>query len=294
MTIDPTELSPQRAQALFDLLSHHETYFECTRFNLPDGIDEYGPPFDPKESGPSTSPILQTLIYRFVLTLPGLRDVSSKFWQNIQQLMKKLAAANLSESYDHGGLGLRRSLATGSAALLEYPARGCFGGLKEDLSNANRTDYDYNDPDDITQAWSDFLQEVVYSDMIDELFEVVAVTENLSEHKPMVQAAHEYILVKLVVMNLTDYFALTSASLASVLHYVFVKAPDASYAQNLVSSILRLLPWGVLRQSLRIGNAASMINAVTRLFLTKLSLTSFTNWVGLSNNPDDGMNLLQQ
>jgi hypothetical protein len=73
-----------------------------------------------------------------------------------------------------------------------------------------------------------------------------------------------------------------------------VKAPDASYAQNLVSSILRLMPWGLLRQSLRIGNAASMINAVTKLFLTKLSLTSFTNWVGLSNNPDDGMNLLQQ
>ena len=37
-----------------------------------------------------------------------------------------------------------------------------------------------------------------------------------------------------------------------------------------------------------------MINAVTRLFLTKLSLTSFTNWVGLSNSQDDGMNLLQQ
>jgi len=31
-----------------------------------------------------------------------------------------------------------------------------------------------------------------------------------------------------------------------------------------------------------------------RLFLAKLSLTSFTNWIGLSNNPDDGQNLLQQ
>jgi len=37
-----------------------------------------------------------------------------------------------------------------------------------------------------------------------------------------------------------------------------------------------------------------MINAVTKLFLTKLSIASFTNWVGLSNNPDDGMNLMQQ
>jgi hypothetical protein len=204
MTKAPTGLSPQRAHALFDLLTHHETYFECTRFNSPDAIDDYGPPFDSKDSGPSTSPILQTLNYRFVLTLPGFRNVSAKFWQNIQQLMKKLAAANLSESYDHGGLGLRRSLATGCAALLEYPARGCFGGLKKDLSNANRTDYDYNDPDDISEAWSDFLQQVVYADTIDRLFEAVAATDSLSEHEPMVQAAHEYILVKFVVMDLCN------------------------------------------------------------------------------------------
>jgi Domain of unknown function in PX-proteins (DUF3818) len=87
---------------------------------------------------------------------------------------------------------------------------------------------------------------------------------------------------------------LTNYSVASVLHNTFVEGPDSAYLQSLVSNILKLIPWTILRQSLRIGNAASMINAVTKLFLTKLSLTSFTNWVGLSNNPDDGMNLLQQ
>jgi hypothetical protein len=61
-----------------------------------------------------------------------------------------------------------------------------------------------------------------------------------------------------------------------------------------MSNLLKLVPWTMLKQSLRIGNAATMINAVTRLFLTKLSLTSITNWFGLSNNPDDGMNLMQQ
>jgi hypothetical protein len=54
------------------------------------------------------------------------------------------------------------------------------------------------------------------------------------------------------------------------------------------------MPWTMMRQSLKIGNAASMINAITKLFLTKLSIASLTNWVGLTNNPDDGMNLMQQ
>jgi len=279
MTDKTAELSPQQGQALFDLLSHHETYFsECVKFDKAEAIDGYGPPFDPKDSAPSTSPVLQTLIYRFVVPLPGLRNVSQSFWENVRQLMKKFASANLSESYDHGGLGLRRSLATGASALLEYPGRGVFGGLPQVDSSGEERTYDVGDADDTKDAWNDFLQEVVYSDIIDRLFEKVAETDELTDHEPMVQAAHEYILI----------------SAASVLHYVFIEAPDAVYAQMLLNNILKLVPWTVLRQSLRIGNAASMINAVTRLFLTKLSVTSITNWLGLSNNPDDGMNLLQQ
>jgi len=87
---------------------------------------------------------------------------------------------------------------------------------------------------------------------------------------------------------------LTRNSLASVLHYIYVESPDAKYTQKLTVNILHLVPWAMLRQSLRIGNAATMINAVTKLFLTKLSLTSITNWMGWSNNPDDGMNMMQQ
>jgi DNA integrity scanning protein DisA with diadenylate cyclase activity len=83
-------------------------------------------------------------------------------------------------------------------------------------------------------------------------------------------------------------------SISSVLHYFFVEGPNATYVQNLVSKILRLVPWVLLRQSLRIGNVASMINAVMALFLTKLSITSFTNWMGISNAQDEGMNMLQQ
>lgn len=42
------------------------------------------------------------------------------------------------------------------------------------------------------------------------------------------------------------------------------------------------------------GNAATMLNGMVRLLLTKLSVTSLTNWVGLTQAPADGMNLLQR
>jgi hypothetical protein len=37
-----------------------------------------------------------------------------------------------------------------------------------------------------------------------------------------------------------------------------------------------------------------MINGMVRLVLAKLSVTAMTNWIGLTNNSNDGMNLLQQ
>jgi hypothetical protein len=50
----------------------------------------------------------------------------------------------------------------------------------------------------------------------------------------------------------------------------------------------------MVKQTLRVGNAATMISGMMRLLLAKLSVTSITNWVGLTQNADDGMNLLQR
>lgn len=50
----------------------------------------------------------------------------------------------------------------------------------------------------------------------------------------------------------------------------------------------------MIKQTLRIGNAATMINGMVRIFLAKISITGMTNWVGLTANEDDGMNLLQR
>jgi hypothetical protein len=50
----------------------------------------------------------------------------------------------------------------------------------------------------------------------------------------------------------------------------------------------------MIKQTLRVSNAATMINGMMKLLLAKLSLTSVTNWVGITQNPDDGLNLLQR
>lgn len=84
------------------------------------------------------------------------------------------------------------------------------------------------------------------------------------------------------------------ASLASFLHHIFVMSPDGQYLLHLLENIHRLIPYMMMRQTLRVGNAATMINGMVRLVLAKLSVTGVTNWLGLTNNPNDGMNLMQQ
>lgn len=71
-------------------------------------------------------------------------------------------------------------------------------------------------------------------------------------------------------------------------------SPDGQYLARLVENIHRLIPYYMVKQTLRVGNAASMINAMVKLVLAKLSVTAMTNWIGLTNNANDGMNLLQQ
>ena len=73
-----------------------------------------------------------------------------------------------------------------------------------------------------------------------------------------------------------------------------VHSPDAPYLARILENVHKLVPYMALRQALRIGNAATMINAVVMIVLAKISVTSLTNWMGISNSVDEGMNLLQQ
>jgi hypothetical protein len=83
-------------------------------------------------------------------------------------------------------------------------------------------------------------------------------------------------------------------SAASFFHHVFIMSPDGQYLVRVLENAHKLIPYMVIKQTLRVGNAATMINGMVRLVLAKLSVTAMTNWIGLTNNSNDGMNLLQQ
>jgi hypothetical protein len=187
-------LSGAQSDALLDVLIHHETYQEIEDFKSPGTILNYGPPFQ-NDTNSSQAPVLQALLSKFVLKLPGLRDVSAEFWKGrVEKLIQELAEAELSESYDKGVLGIRKTLATAISALIEYPARGILSFPKQPVDRSRA--YDVANPDDVLQAWKDCVQDLVYGDLIDRLVAKVAETDDLTKHESLVQAFHEFIVVK--------------------------------------------------------------------------------------------------
>lgn len=78
------------------------------------------------------------------------------------------------------------------------------------------------------------------------------------------------------------------------MHYTLVLSPEGPTLLHMIESVHRLIPYMVVRQTLKIGNVATMISAMMRVILAKASLASVTNWVGLSSGADEGQNLLQQ
>jgi hypothetical protein len=271
------ELTPERAHALFDILSHHEAYQELRDLRIPGAIAHSGAPF--KTSGEVNQwPLLFSLFSKFVVPLPGLRDVSTDFYQaKCQEIVEEFARADLSESYEAGYIGIRKTLATAAAALAEGPSRGYFGGFPKKELNRDDGKYDTTKPEDIVTAFDDFLQRLVYDDLIDEIFAKAAETEKLEEHDPLVQAAHEYILV----------------ILASFLHYIFVVSPEGQTMLIMMKRANALIPYTAIRQTLKIGNAATMINGMIRIVLTKMTINSVTSFLGITNSSDAGWNLLQ-
>ncbi|SMR53916.1 unnamed protein product [Zymoseptoria tritici ST99CH_1A5] len=273
---DSSGLTAEQSDALLDVLTHHETYQEIEDFKTPGAIFNYGPPFQ-DDLNSSQAPILQALLSKFVLKLPGLRDVPAEFWKGrIEKLIQELAEAELSESYDKGVLGIRKTLATAISALIEYPARGILSFPKQPIDRSRK--YDVANADDVLQAWKDCVQDLVYGDLIDRLVQRVAETDDLTKHETLVQAFHEFILV----------------NLASIMHYTLVLSPEGASIVRMIENVHNLLPYTIMRQTLKIGNVATMLSGLVRVVLAKASMASVTNWMGLSSGADEGMNLLQQ
>lgn len=82
--------------------------------------------------------------------------------------------------------------------------------------------------------------------------------------------------------------------MASFMHYILILSPKGQYLLKLVENVHKLIPYVIVRQTLKIGNVASMINAMVKVGLAKMSVASLTNWMGLTQTEDEGMNLLQQ
>ena len=269
-------LNPRQANALFDILTHHETYAEIQALKDPNIVSSFEVPGESNKPGSSASPLLQILLHRFIYVLPGLKDVSPDFWTNIKNLVVALAEGNLSESYDKGSIGIRKTLSTATASIVEYVSRGCLGGYPKHAGQKERQ-YNNSDPDDVVGAWDEFLQQVIYNDMLDRMFAKASETDKLSDHEPLVQAAHEYAIT----------------ILGSFLHYIIVISPRGQSILPLLTKAHNLAPYFMIRQTLKIGNAASMLNGMVKLILAKMNMSTVTSWFG-GQPSDSGMNLMQQ
>ncbi|OLN88283.1 hypothetical protein CCHL11_00266 [Colletotrichum chlorophyti] len=287
MASSTSPLDAEQTSALLNILTHFETYHEIEEFKKPETIANYGFPFTTTaKSGEaatyaaqSSAPLLQSLFTKFVLTLPGVSSISPEFWNvRVQGLLQKLAEVELSESYEKGNLGTRKTLATASSTVIEAVARANIGGGPYSNPATRPTEYDLKDAGDLTRAWDDAMHDLVYGDLCDVLLDYLAETEDFESHSPMARAAVEYIIVHL----------------ATLCHQILVVSPEGPYLVKLMESVHKMVPYGMVRQTLRIGNAATMIAGMMKIFLAKLGVGSISNWFGLTSNAADGMNLMQR
>jgi hypothetical protein len=191
-------LTSAQTHALFDILIHHQLYSEIEAFKYPSTIDQYGYPFKKAEGTQSTSPLLQNILNKFALTNPALKKLERSFWQDkIGVLVAKLGEAELSESYDKGAIGSRKALATAASSIAEYVARGMLGGYPVSKgSDGQKKDYDTSKPEDVQRGFDDLMHGLIYDDLLDQMFSKIKETGKLEDHLPVVQAAHEYMLLK--------------------------------------------------------------------------------------------------
>ena len=70
-------------------------------------------------------------------------------------------------------------------------------------------------------------------------------------------------------------------------------SPKGPALLSLLDNVHKLVPYTIIRQTLKIGNAATMISGMVKIVLAKTSVGAMTNWLGVSQGADEGMNLLQ-
>jgi hypothetical protein len=204
------KLTPDQLHSLFDILTHYETYREVEEFKLPTTVANYGHPFvtngddgagggeEPAPAEKSGSPILQLLLRQFVLTLPGIAKLDADFWRvRVQGMLTTLAKAHLSESYDKGALGTRKTLATAASAIIEAVARGVLGGYpgrsRPTATAAGKTD---QDAQRLVQAWEHTIRNLIKGDLVDGVFSWLEKSDDLEAHSEDVKGAIDYCIIQ--------------------------------------------------------------------------------------------------
>ncbi|KAK2025694.1 hypothetical protein LX32DRAFT_596163 [Colletotrichum zoysiae] len=283
-------LSAEQIKALFNILTHFETYHEIEKFKRPETIANYGYPFTqtcsaagaaPSHAREPSAPLLHTVFTRFILKLPGVRTFAPDFWSvRVQGIITAFADAGLSEAYDKGALGIRKTLATASSAVIETVIRGAIGGApySRPPASARPPEYDLGSAADLARAWDDAMHGLVYEDLCDDLFDYLAESDDFDSHSPTTRAVNEYIIMHL----------------SSLAHQVLIVSPEGQYLVGLLEQVHKMVPYNMVRQTLKVGNAATMIAGMMKIFLAKISVGSVSNWFGITKDATDGMNLMQR
>ena len=76
------------------------------------------------------------------------------------------------------------------------------------------------------------------------------------------------------------------------MHYTLIISPRGQSMLPLLIRANDMLPYFMIRQTLKVGNAASMLNGMVKIVLAKMNMGTFTSWLGGASS-DSGMNLLQ-
>ena len=152
-------------RTLFDILTQYESYSEIAALKDSRNLRKFGFPLQDEASEPTTSlPLLNLLIQRFVLTLPGLRDVGRQFWtRDVTDLVSAVADASLSESYDKGNVGIRKTVSLFIASLVEEVSRGILGGFNV-APVAQDHLFDTSNPKDLEASFNELMRQFLYED----------------------------------------------------------------------------------------------------------------------------------
>ncbi|KAH8901469.1 hypothetical protein GQ53DRAFT_611250, partial [Thozetella sp. PMI_491] len=246
-------LDPVQLQALLDVLTHYQSYAEFQHLRNPDAVKCFGPPFTGSTGGgPTPYPVLQLLAEKFMQR----ELLSDSMWSNMAAALQRLSAANLSDSYDKGIMGLRKSGATAMSAMVESLARGVLAGkARADHPRQAGGRYNHSKADDLERAWDDAVDGMMHGNLLDEVFDSVIKSGNIDDLPPVARAALELVIVQA----------------ATIMHHFFVVMIDGQTFLQMIDLVDTLTPYTIIKQTVRIGNVSAMMNAMTKVLLAKVN-----------------------